>query len=545
MDPSVPVHHVMFDMAWVSDPTAWLGLLTLVVIEIVLGIDNLVFIAILSAKLPTKKLRDKARYTGLGGALIIRLILLTFISYIVTFTEPLFHIGGFAVSGRDLVMLVGGLFLLYKATHELHAKLEGFDEELSASKAAGSAFWLVVLQIVVLDAVFSLDAIITAVGMIDHVFIMMFAVVIAMGIMTLASKAITEFVSHHPTLVILCLGFLLLIGCSLMMEALHFHVPKGYLYAAIGFSILIEIFNQVARRNTLKLGKGAGSMESREVAANLVLRLLGSNQNQVQTFKEAIVSKTGSEVFDFEEKEMVSRVLQLSSMPIKAVMTARTDVEMIDLSLPLNELTKELFSLARSRVAAYKNGQKDQPLGYVRRIDLITQILKRQEQEKAGQKDIKPFDPTAFVREPLYLPETISILKALEEFRKTKGTIAFVIDEFGNFEGLISLHDIMEEIAGELPEQAEVPELVRVSPGVYRIEGDAILKDVSRLTGFKVPPSENYHTIAGFILDYLQRVPKQGEIITFAKWEITIVKVNELSILSIELRSLKPQPDKK
>lgn len=534
MDSAAAVHHVMFDMAWVNDPTAWMGLLTLVVIEIVLGIDNLVFIAILSAKLPPKS-RDKARYAGLGGALCIRLILLTFISYIVTFTTPLFHVFDFAVSGRDLVMMIGGLFLLYKSVHELHSKLEGFEEELSASKAAGSAFWLVVLQIMVLDAVFSLDAIITAVGMIDHVFIMMFAVVIAMGIMTLASKTITEFVSHHPTLVILCLGFLLLIGFSLIMEALHFHVPKGYLYAAIGFSILIEIFNQVARKNTLKLGSGVNSMQSREVAANLVLRLLGSNQNQVQTFKEAIVSKTGSQVFNSDEKEMVSRVLQLSSMPIVAVMTSRTDLEMIDISADKASLAKEARRLKRSRLVAYKNGQKDQPLGYIRRVDLLGLVSDPDDKREVS----------SLIREPLYLPETINILKAIEEFRKTKASIAFVVDEFGNFEGVISLHDIMEEIAGELPEQAETPELVRLSAGLWRIEGDANLKDVSRLTGFNVPPSDNYHTMAGFILDYLQRLPQQGEVITFAKWELTIVKVNEVSIEVVELKSLTAQADKK
>lgn len=527
MDSAAAAHQVMFDLAWVSDPTAWMGMLTLVVIEIVLGIDNLVFIAILSAKLPPKT-RDKARYAGLGGALLIRLILLTFISYIVTFTTPLFYLGSFAVSGRDLVMFIGGVFLLYKATHELHGKLEGFDEELSASKAAGSAFWLVVLQIMVLDAVFSLDAIITAVGMIDHVFIMMAAVIIAMGVMTLASRTITEFVSRHPTLVILCLGFLLLIGFSLIVEALHFHVPKGYLYAAIGFSILIEIFNQVARRNTLKLGSGVNAMQSREVAANLVLRLLGSNQNQVQTFKEAIVSRTGSQVFNFEEKEMVSRVLQLSSLPVGAVMTSRTDLEMIDIAAPAEELGRQARTLKRSRLVAYKNGQKDQPLGYIRRVDLLGWVS----DQEAGQ------DISSLIREPLYLPETVSILKALEEFRRTKASIALVVDEFGNFEGVISLHDIMEEIAGELPEQAEMPELVRLSPGVFRIAGDALLKDVSRVTGFKVPVSENYHTMAGFILDYLQRLPRQGEVITFAKWELTIVKVSEVSIDTVQLRSL-------
>lgn len=523
----VAVHQVMFDMAWVSDPTAWLGLLTLVVIEIVLGIDNLVFIAILSAKLPREK-RDKARYVGLGGALIIRLILLTCISYIVTMTKPLFHIYSFGVSGRDIVMFIGGVFLLYKATHELHSKLEGFDEELSVSKAAGQAFGMVVLQIMVLDAVFSLDAIITAVGMIDHVFIMMFAVVVAMGLMTLASKVITDFVSSHPTLVILCLGFLLLIGFSLLMEALHFHVPKGYLYAAIGFSILIEIFNQVARRNTLNLGGSGNSMQSREVAANLVLRLLGSNQNQVQTLKEAIVSRTGSQVFNFEEKEMVSRVLQLSSLPVKAVMTARTDVEMIDVSQAPADLVKEACELSRSRLVAFKDGLRDHPVGYIRRLDIMARALEDKENFKAD----------ALVREPLYLPETISILKALEEFRKVKKNIGFLYDEFGNFEGIICLHDILEEIAGELPEQAEIPELIRVKNGVWRIEGDAILKDVSRLTGFNVPVSERYHTIAGFILDYLQRVPAMGEHILLPRWEIEIVKADSTSIDAILLTSL-------
>lgn len=522
---TVVAHEIMFDMAWISDPTAWLGLLTLVVIEIVLGIDNLVFIAILSAKLPPHQ-RNKARYVGLGGALVIRLILLACISYIVSMTVPLFHIKDFGVTGRDITMMVGGVFLLYKATHELHAKLEGFDEELSASKAAGNAFGLVVMQIMVLDAVFSLDAIITAVGMIDHVFIMMFAVVIAMGVMTLASKAITEFVAHHPTLVILCLGFLLLIGFSLIVEALHFHVPKGYLYAAIGFSILIEIFNQIARKNTLKVGSTSLTMQSREVAANLVLRLLGSNQNQVQTLKEAIVSKTGATVFNTQEKEMVSRVLQLSSLPIKTVMTARTDIERICLEETQN-LVDNVRKLTHSRLVVYKDIHSDKPLGYVKRSEVLFTYL----DNKASEIDV-------IIKKPLYLPETISVLKALEEFRKSKQNFAFIYDEFGNFEGIATLHDIMEEIAGELPSQSEAPEIVKISPNTFLIEGDAILKDISRLTGFNVPASEHYHTIAGFILDYLQRVPQVGEVVSLVKWKIEIVKGDEVAIETIRLTKL-------
>lgn len=554
MDP-VAVHQVMFDMAWVSDPTAWLGMLTLVVIEIVLGIDNLVFIAILTAKLPENQ-RDRARYIGLGGALVIRLLLLTFISFIVNMTKPLFTIGSFGVTGRDIVMMIGGLFLLYKATHELHSKLEGFDEELSVSKAAGSAMYLVILQIMVLDAVFSLDSIVTAIGMVDHIFIMMFAVVIAMGIMTLASRFITEFVNHHPTLVILCLGFLLMIGFSLIVEALGFHVPKGYMYAAIGFSLLIEIFNQIARNNTLKLGEGRAGMQSREIAANLVLRLLGSNQNQVHTLKEAIVSRTGSQVFNNTEKEMVSRVLQLSSLPVKAVMTARTDVNYVDISDSMEEIMSALKDNRSSRLVVYKDGKRDVPLGYIRRDEIFATKLglsgafapvpatatAASASSDSASAETQPLSNEQLlekkVREPLYLPETVSIIKALEEFRKSKKNFAFVFDEFGNFEGIVTLHDIMEEIAGELPDQTEVPELVRINPGVFKIEGDAILKDVSRLTGFNVPISETYHTIAGFILDYLQRVPEAGEVISMTKWKLEILKVEENTIKSVLLTNL-------
>ena len=554
MDP-VAVHQVMFDMAWVSDPTAWLGMLTLVVIEIVVGIDNLVFIAILTAKLPENQ-RDRARYIGLGGALVIRLLLLTFISFIVNMTKPLFTIGSFGVTGRDIVMMIGGIFLLYKATHELHSKLEGFDEELSVSKAAGSAMYLVILQIMVLDAVFSLDSIVTAIGMVDHIFIMMFAVVIAMGIMTLASRFITEFVNHHPTLVILCLGFLLMIGFSLIVEALGFHVPKGYMYAAIGFSLLIEIFNQIARNNTLKLGEGRAGMQSREIAANLVLRLLGSNQNQVHTLKEAIVSRTGSQVFNNTEKEMVSRVLQLSSLPVKAVMTARTDVNYVDISDSMEEIMSALKDNRSSRLVVYKDGKRDVPLGYIRRDEIFATKLglsgafapvpatatAASASSDSASAETQPLSNEQLlekkVREPLYLPETVSVIKALEEFRKSKKNFAFVFDEFGNFEGIVTLHDIMEEIAGELPDQTEVPELVRINPGVFKIEGDAILKDVSRLTGFNVPISETYHTIAGFILDYLQRVPEAGEVISMTKWKLEILKVEENTIKSVLLTNL-------
>lgn len=241
-------------MEWIADPTAWLGLATLIVLEIVLGIDNLVFIAILADKLPPH-LRDRARVLGLSLALLMRLGLLASISWMVTLTEPLFEVFGKSFSGRDLIMLFGGVFLLFKATMELHERLEGHVAQHAGNKTY-ALFWPIVAQIVVLDAVFSLDAVITAVGMVEHLEVMMIAVIVSIGLMIVASKPLTRFVNRHPTVIMLCLGFLMMIGFSLTAEGLGFHIPKGYLYAAIGFSILIEVFNQVARKRRKKSLQG-------------------------------------------------------------------------------------------------------------------------------------------------------------------------------------------------------------------------------------------------------------------------------------------------
>lgn len=210
---------------WMSDPSAWIGLLTLIVLEIVLGIDNLVFIAILAEKLPPEQ-RNAARITGLGLALLMRLVLLASIAWVVTLTEPLFHIFEHPFSGRDLILLFGGVFLLFKGTMELHERLEA-KPVTKEENPVQAVFWMVIVQIVVLDAVFSLDSVITAVGMVKDLSVMMIAVIIAVGIMLWASKALMDFVNKHPTVVILCLGFLMMIGFSLVVEGFGFHIPKA------------------------------------------------------------------------------------------------------------------------------------------------------------------------------------------------------------------------------------------------------------------------------------------------------------------------------
>ena len=344
-------------MEWIADPTAWLGLLTLIVLELVLGIDNLVFIAILADKLPPEQ-RDRARVIGLTLALLMRLGLLASISWMVTLTEPLFEVFEKSFSGRDLIMLFGGLFLLFKATMELHERLEGHVAERS-SNAVYAMFWPIVAQIVVLDAVFSLDAVITAVGMVEHLSVMMIAVVISIGLMIIASKPLTRFVNSHPTVIMLCLGFLMMIGFSLTAEGLGFHIPKGYLYAAIGFSILIEVFNQIARAQRKRSLQGVRPM--RERTAHAVMRLLGGRTLSADEVGEEIADMleggASEEVFHRRERVMISGVLQLAERPIRTVMTPRTEIDHIDLADSAESIRAKLMHSSYSRLPVIRAGR--------------------------------------------------------------------------------------------------------------------------------------------------------------------------------------------
>ena len=233
-------------MDWLNDPQAWISLLTLTGLEIVLGIDNIIFISILAGKLPPEQ-QAKARQSGLALALITRIALLASITWMAKLTTPLFTFLSHGVSGRDLILIIGGLFLLVKSTTEIHEKLEGHDGGDNPVKAAAK-FGHVLVQIMLLDIVFSLDSVITAVGMAQHLAIMIAAVILAMGVMLLAAGSISEFVNRHPTLKILALSFLILIGVTLIAEGTGAHVPKGYVYFAMAFSFGVEMLNLRLRR---------------------------------------------------------------------------------------------------------------------------------------------------------------------------------------------------------------------------------------------------------------------------------------------------------
>ncbi len=244
-------------MDFLFDPNLWLAFAMLTALEIVLGIDNIIFISILVGRLPPEQ-RDQARRLGLGFAMVSRLLLLFSLSWVMGLTADLFHVFGQGISGRDLVLLLGGLFLLYKASHEIFVEVEASEQDgpptadAAALKAAGrKLFWMVIGQIAVIDIVFSLDSVITAVGMVDRIGVMVAAVVTSVGVMLIAAKPIGEFVDRHPSVKVLALAFLVMVGMALTAEAFDQHVPKGYLYAAMCFSLAVEALNIRARGKRL------------------------------------------------------------------------------------------------------------------------------------------------------------------------------------------------------------------------------------------------------------------------------------------------------
>ncbi|GAA0601139.1 TerC family protein [Paenochrobactrum glaciei] len=489
-------------MEWIADPNAWLGLTTLILLEIVLGIDNLVFIAILADKLPPHQ-RNRARLLGLSLALLMRLVLLASISWIVTLKQPLFSALGFSFSGRDLIMALGGAFLLAKGTMELHERLEGGNKHESG-RIGHAVFWQVIAQIVVLDAVFSLDSVITAVGMVEHLSVMIIAVIIAMGVMMVASRPLMDFVNRHPTVVILCLGFLLMIGFSLVIEGFGYHIPKGYLYAAIGFSVLIEAANQMARRNREKL---VTTNDLRERTAGAVLRLLGGGRGDdaLSETVDVIAHHTAtSNVFRPEEKEMIRGVLDLGERPVRSIMSPRNEIEWLDLDLDETKILNQIKKLNHSRVVVAR-GLIDEFQGVALVKDLLIDVSEN-----------GTINWEKHIKQPLVVHENANVLRLMEQLRTSPVQMALIVDEHGSFEGVATPADILEAIAGEFPDEDEATSVSRLEDGSgWLADG---FSDIRRLSGVVgrdlVDEDDRYTTLAGYLIWHLGHLPQGGEKIT-------------------------------
>lgn len=517
------------DFSWLAEPTTWVGLITLVVLEIVLGVDNLVFVAILANKANPKN-RDHARLTGLSMAIVIRIIMLGLMSFIITFTKPFIHFGSFGISVKDLIMLGGGLFLLYKATTELHERLEGHTAFANINNTSiYTGFWSVVAQIIILDAVFSLDSVITAVAMVQHIMVAMLAVIIAMGMMIWASRPLTEFVGRHPTVVMLCLGFLLMIGFSLIAEGLHFEIPKGYLYAAIAFSILIEIFNQISSSNSRRNDMISRTWRYR--TAENVLGMMG--------LREKELAKNGDQVQDEEhfeenEKSMIRSVLTLAERPIMGVMTPRSDIERLDISQSKEQQDQQLQNTPYSRLIVVGKAGVDEPLGYINKKDLLDQLLK-----------IHRLDIQAALRQPLILPDSSTVLDAMELFRSNSANIALVVDEFGAVLGLVTMKDLMETIAGDFPEEyerTEAPSIQENPDHSMTVDGSLEYATLAQYLQLPTLPEDaDYHTVAGLMMEEMQDIPNEGDTIDYAGYRFQVLNKDGHRIERVRISKITPQ----
>jgi len=514
-------------MELLMDPQIWVGLFTLIVLEVVLGIDNLVFIAILADKLPPKQ-RDKARLIGLSLALIMRLGLLSVISWMVTLTKPIFAVGDLTFSGRELIMLFGGLFLLFKATTELHERLENKQHDGSHGKGYAS-FWVVVAQIVVLDAVFSLDAVITAVGMVNHLPVMMAAVTIAMIVMLVASKPLTTFVNKHPTVVVLCLSFLLMIGLSLVAEGFGFHIPKGYLYAAIGFSIVIEFFNQIALRNFIR---NQSRQPLRARTADAILGMIGSKRKENDSSQEGsnTIKPIEAETFAEEERYMINGVLTLASRSLRSIMTPRGDISWVDALKTKTEIREQLLASPHSLFPVCR-GELDEVIGVARAKELLVALDKDDNIAAiAAQSPV------------IVVPETLDPINLLGVLRRARGSFVIVNDEFGMVQGLVTPLDVLEAIAGEFPDADETPEIVRDGDG-WLVKGTTDLHALQQRLDINtlVNVDEDIASIAGLVIAVNGQIPKPGDVLEVAPLQIQIIEANNYRVDLV--RVVKESPD--
>lgn len=519
------------EFEWLTMPSAWAGLFALVVMEVVLGVDNLVFIAILSNSVePTK--RDHARVVGLLLAVLVRLVLLSVMSKLVTLTNPLFSLGSITFSWRDLIFIVGGIFLLYKSTSELHERLEGVPVVVR-NQQTYAKFWTVVLEIMVLDAVFSLDSVITAVGMVDHVTIMMLAVIIAMMLMLLASKPLSSFVNAHPTVVMLCLSFLLMIGFSLVIEGFGFHVPKGYIYAAIGFSVLIEVLNQVAMRNYRKVQAGR---PWRERTAETILRLMGEKNKLTSVSRDAEkVPELKPQALSIagEESNMISGVLSLGERSLRSLMTPRSEICWINLNESAVDVRAVVEEGPHSHYPVCRESLDD-VAGVARGADILEHLRVHGSMENF--KDL---------RAAQMAPESMDAIRLLPLMRRSAGHMVLAVDEFGSISGLVTAVDVFEIIAGEFLEEDERPDIIPLDDGRFLAEGNAdlhLLEQMLDIEGLLMPDSD-YGTVAGLLLDNLGHLPVQGEELDYNGLRFTVRRVSDRRIEEVVVSRLEEEPE--
>lgn len=511
----------------ILDPSNWAGLLTLIVLEITLGIDNLLFITIISNKLPPYQ-REKARIIGLSIALFIRLMLLFLISWITTLNKIIVEIIGFKFSSKDIILFLGGLFLLFKAITELNDRLD-HKKEIKIENKTYTSFGFVIFQIVLLDVIFSLDSVITSVGVVNKLSMMILSMIIAMIIMLYAAKIITKFINKNPTIVLLCISFLLMIGLSLIAESTGFFIPKGYLYTAVVFSTLIELFNQIAKKNFIKY---QSSLPMRKRLAEIVIKLM-SKKKKNKFYKEKNNKKNNYSInynkeieeFKDEERYMMHGVLTLSGRSIRSIMTPRDEISWVNSEHKNSKIRSQLLKSPHSLFPVCK-GELDKIVGIVRAKEMLIALEKK--------IDILSFSSKI---SPIIIPDTLDPINLLKTLRKSKGNFVIVTNEFGAIQGLITPLDVLEAIAGEFPDADETPDIIE-EKNSWLVKGNTDLHSLEQFLNVSklVDKEEKCASLAGLLIANTGNIPNTGKTIKINNLEFTIIKSNKYKIKLVRIK---------
>ena len=484
-------------MEFLSNPALWAGLLILIAIEIVLGMDNLALIDVLADKLPESS-RGRARGVGMCIALVARVGLLWLIWHLLAFTAPLFPVSGFVFSLRSIMLLGGGAFLVIKATRGLHDRLEGgFPKEDTPSDKTG--FWHITAQIAALDAIFSMDAVVTALGFMDSLGLMIVAVVAATPAAILLKKRLPDFMRRHPTIQILCLDYLMLIGLVLVADAVGFHIPKGYIYAIIGFSMLVECIRQMLdRRRDLRLGRRTLRLRT----AGAVLRFLGSSTTFYKQPGSVPEKSATDEGLSAGARDMLYGVLTMGERHIRSIMTPRPEITWVDIEDTPAEI-RDIVRQSPHSVYPVRQSSTDEVLGVVYGKDIMG-IL-----PEAGD-----FNLSGIIQPPVFVQESVGILRLMEVLRATRAKMVLITEEYGSVVGLVTPLDILEVIAGDFPEVGENPDFIPDGENAWKVDGGTDLHRLEMLLDVDLRQDDSaggYVTLGGYLMDNLGRLPQPGD----------------------------------
>ncbi len=519
-------------MEWLLEPAAWAGLITLIAFEIVLGLDSLVFVASLTERLPARQ-RDHARLAGLGLALLIRLALLGLIVWAIQLDQPLFHVAGHLVTSRHFLLVLGGVFLVVKAVLDLAARIE-VENGSVATPRAHVGLGVVVAQIVVLEAAFSFDSIFVAIGLTDAWPIMALAMVVAFVVLQLASRPLLQGLHANPIVMILALALLLLIGFSLLAEGLGIAVPTPLLYLVAALASAVAL-----AQHKLPMPRAVRETRHRLRArtAESILGLLGQPPDaaELQPASERDADAEEASGFGVEERNMVSGVLNLVERSVHSIMTPRGDISWIDLDDDPADIRQRLLETPHNFFPVCR-GQLDEVVGLGRARDLLADIL------TVGEIRIET------LREPVIVHESIRMLHLMETLKQSRGQVVLVTDEFGAIEGLVTPIDVFEAIAGEFPDEDELPDILAESEECWRVAGSADLLHLEQELGTTGLVHDDYATLGGFLLSHFDQLPEAGQVFESAdlklRFEVLGVKDRRIGDVRItRLTDAAPESD--